>query len=341
MLLKIRSMPLSAVFLIVVVLCTQLLHGDEEINGFTIATHTATTTIPVACSCPVKLKEPEKPVKQTGDIKTCKKITVPYTLYDRGSDTLIIMGQGLSSGREENERYTRIFPTYDIVMFDYRWRDMASYVRRKDTITAPYKELFILEKSEVIHIVDMMRTRKKYSNIIGLGTCYSALTFLDAQQAAAKAGFHLFDRMIFDSCPLSIADIARNVGIDPTLIANPRLSRLPAWVKQLVRGTRVPWLFERITGFVLPSSTTKLLSILPEIPILFIHGRKDQLIPISSFETIWQSAMPKHSLACITPYAHVENTNNERFYNIVCTAFITTATPEQCIDKVVEYYREQ
>jgi hypothetical protein len=48
-------------------------------------------------------------------------VNVPVVFHNRNSNVLIVTAQALPTPKESMKIFTKIFPHYDIIMFDYRW----------------------------------------------------------------------------------------------------------------------------------------------------------------------------------------------------------------------------
>ena len=81
----------------------------------------------------------------------------------------------------------------------------------------------------------------------------------------------------------------------------------------------VKWVAEKTANV----SITDLLSEIEGMPMLFIHGQKDILVPIDTdFEDIWQATRGTEKRAFLTPFLHVKNMDNKWVYERICQFFI-------------------
>lgn len=255
-------------------------------------------------------------------IQTVNGCSVKGTFFDRGSNKLLIMGQAICDPRETMHFYARVFHDYDVLLFDYKWRDIKNFVFNRQTWKYPMRAFFDSTKEEVVSAVQYARSLKKYRKVIGLGICYSAYQFLYAQSDSYKQGVDLFDALILDSCFLSTAEaqrlMLRNIFL-PRSLSQSEGSR---GLKRFWAATHIPdlltWLLAKITDY----STLPLCSQIGQIPVLCIYGKADKLVPATSFECIWESLKTPYKMALITPSAHIMNIRNQAIYKVVCDQFI-------------------
>lgn len=253
-------------------------------------------------------------------IQTSTNMHMSATFFDRGSKKLLIVGQGLGFSQEHMLFYARVFYDYDLLIFDYRWRDSIKFVLSGQMLLHPIAHLFEQEKEEVISVVRWGRARKQYEQIIGLGLCYSAYMFLAAQVESKKQGAVLFDALILDSCPVTIADVLLKFSNNPLLIVRPRQTHDPLLFRVL-SWTYIPYMLAKFVGLFLPYSAISLCVELGQFPLMFIHGSADRLVPLADFNRLWDSVPSKNKVALITPSAHVMNIENNVIYKLVCDQF--------------------
>ena len=249
----------------------------------------------------------EIPIQGTNNV-----VRLTHTM--RGSDTVIVLGQGLPDSQNRWKHKRDQLAPYDIVTFDYCWK-FASLNPQQNLVNDRYKD--------VMTIVNYLRTEPtlSYKKIIGLGTCYSAFTFASAQAHAQESTTPLFDKLIFDSIFDSLLTNALSTTADPSLSCNNDTGFLPDWAKWIFRTLRA----RRLLTWIIPdvSIIPHLSKITATTPILFIHGLNDLLVPIEAFRTIWDKVHAAPSVALITPYSHVRNMKyNWPIYKTVCDCFI-------------------
>jgi len=261
------------------------------------------------------------PDTNTSPITVTKEIPVPgtdsvirLTHTCRNSKTVIVLGSLFPDKQDRWKNKVRQLSPYDVITFDYAWK-FASIHPQQNLVSDRYKD--------VIAAVEYLRTLEPaYTNIIGLGACYSAFTFTAAQaDYLSKKSRPLFDKLIIDSMFDSLLTLALSVAADPSLQCNNDTGCLPDWLKWIFRTLRPDWLLKRIVPEV--SMIPHLQAISDTTPILFIHGQKDLLIPIERFRFIWNTVHKDKSVAFVTPYSHVRNMRyNWNVYKAVCDCFI-------------------
>lgn len=245
------------------------------------------------------------------------------SFFDRKSDILIVMGPGFGYYRQTLNYYAKIFHNYDVLIFDYRWRsNIQDFLFSMSTLRGPMSALFKNPKDEVASVVRFGRLHKSYKQVIGLGVCYSAFQFLSAQVESNQRNMPLFDKLILDSCPLSTADVEKNLFCNMSLIFKPWQDDKPGFFQSLWTKTCIPdlmsWFFSKISNY----SAVPLCQLIGDMPVLCIHGKADRLVPLASFERLWVELKTPNKQALITPNSHVLNIQRQAIYKVVCDRFI-------------------
>lgn len=269
-------------------------------------------------------------------LSTKSKVVVPMTLYDRGSDVLVVAAQALPSPKESMEIFKEIFPAYDIVIFDYRWCNCYGTFLAKSIIAGkPFKKILLDETEELETVVNFALKRKKYSVVIGLGECYSCFHLARFQSdSIKKKGSGPFTHLILDSCWYSLRHFAERICYDPFLPAKPQEGGAPRIISWLTDNR----LFKNIVlGSVFALMTD--ISIGPfissvGIPVLFVHGLNDLFVPQNHFDKIWQSTNQEKRAVLLTPYRHSNNLGNKDLYRFIGESFISSKTIDEFIRKI-------
>jgi hypothetical protein len=271
-------------------------------------------------------KEKERTVASTGSdvtIKTAGGSSVLGTFFDHGSDILIVMGSGFGKPRRTLRYYAQTFQNYDVLIFDYSWRtNIKNFVSSFRTLVAPIAVFFDGPWQDVVAVVQYGMARKKYTKIVGLGLCYSAYQFLAAEVKCQKNKVRLFDALIIDSCPLSTADVQKQVFRNISLLYDPLQSTESGVLQYIWSSTCIPDMLAWISSKFSNYSVLHLCAQLETVPVLCIHGRADRLVPLESFEKIWTAIKVHNKVALITPSSHVLNIRNQTVYKVVCDQFI-------------------
>jgi len=295
---------------------------------------------------------PSKDGKETG--RLISAVTedgklVEGTLLSRGSSTLVVIGGGFTHYREKMALLGDVFNNYDILFFDYR-----GHMYRKSKWYSPRTwrllevdpretHLGLSEEKDVHAIVTHACKQKKYSAVVGIGVCYSGLIFVKT----AALYPHLFSKLILDGCWYSLRDAVEILVKDPGMLARPQAhSKLHnSWpIKERWFQRSLMWLAQKI--FNVEFNAVAALDYAPllreNMPILFIHGKDDLLIPREQFEILFHATNCRQKAALITSNEHVRNYIKEKeLYKEVVETFINTSfeqfshfmvTPEAFID---------
>ncbi len=255
------------------------------------------------------------------------------TLFDRGSDTLIVLGQGFPGGKESMYGYKKKFTTYDLIAFDYRWNNIISYSANPKTLIHPINRL-VLDSTKEIEAVLEFAQDSGYKKIIALGNCYS--NFLFASLA------NRFDKIILDSCWLSVNAFAESIIEDPLIPIWPQDGGTPECLKKILktRFVKTPLMF--LLNFILPKlSIEDHLKKIEATPVLFIYGQKDLMVSKTHFETIWNSTSSPNKFVFVTPHEHSNNTENPLIYSYVCSKFIESLDTPTFIKNIKGIANEQ
>ena len=267
-------------------------------------------------------------------LKTKKGIKFDAHFYDHGRDQIIILGQGFTGNKKSMDYFVKGFgDSYDMITFDYRWKDLGWYCLNPKTFINPLHQLLHAELDEVKAVVDFVKKRKKYKEVICLGLCYSSFLFLMAQADAEKKGSSLFTKMIIDSCWYSLDRFLDSISKDPMLPARPQAGGTPEVVKTLLHHSP----FYRLCFYSAKKCVPKIcikkyVSKVSKPPILFVHGSDDKLVSMKDFDQIWSSC-PAQKVGFITPYQHADNFLNEELYTLLCNLFIQSRGIDEFIGR--------
>jgi len=310
-------------FLLFVFLCTStFVRGDfvllEKINGQDV-----TKTIDASHFDLEYVTIQDVPKKV--EIKVNQDLSLTGLYYDRGSDNVIIIGQGFPGGKECGFEYGQLFADYDILLFDYRWRNIFPYLLNDLRFFHPYKNLLQIGDEDVKAVVNFVRQKKEYRQVVGLGVCYSCFTFLKAQSIAESENNKLFDKLILDSCWYSIEAFLPQIVKDPYLPVSPQYGGAPNWLKRILGCKLITNSLLFVTGmFAADINVTEYLGSV-SIAKLFFHGKEDLMVPLELFKKkIFSLASAgEKNYAIMTPYEHADNIQNKAMYYSLCNDFIT------------------
>jgi len=265
--------------------------------------------------------------------KTSDGRTVEGTLLLRGSDTLLVVGGGFTHYREKMAMMGDLFNQYDVLFFDYRGHGFEQFklfnphTWRIVGINPREARLGLSEEKDVFAIVSEARKQKQYTNVVGLGVCYSGLIFIKT----AAMHQNLFTKLVLDGCWFSLRDAAEILAQDPGLLARPQSPtalRHNILVKQRWFQKALMWIAQKT--FNIEFNTVSALDYAPllkdSMPVLFIHGKDDVLIPRQQFEILFHATNCRQKVAFITSNEHVRNYLKEKeLYKEVVETFINTS----------------
>jgi pimeloyl-ACP methyl ester carboxylesterase len=265
---------------------------------------------------------------------------ISCTYFDRNSDKLMVVGSGFTNSREIMSPFIDIFSDHDIVIFDYRghgyeqvniFNPFSWYKKVKKMpfgVDRDITSLGMLEEKDVIAVVNTLKNKKKYSQINGMGICYSALIFVKAEGVWQNThqGQKLFDHLILDSCWLSLQNFTEKLINDPKKIFSPQYG---GWEDNWI--VKQKWFQDALLSLAQNCFNTKfnrlsILDYLPHIknvPMLFFYGKDDLTITHHEFEIVWNATQSFPKTAVVTSCPHVRNHIKEKeFYKLICDLFL-------------------
>ena len=323
-----------------------LLYGrDKEVFFLEEKLSTTKLSRPIDCK---KLKakifsECNKVVLNTSD-----KVEFEAIFFDRGSDKLVVLGQGFP-GTKETWWYEieYIFNDYDVVIFDYRWRNTRQFVKESFSLFRPVRSiiqsLITPEKEEVKSVVEHFKKLKKYDDVIGVGLCFSCFSFIKAQQRSESLEEPLFSKLILEGCWPSFLELAQQVQVDPWLLSDPIKGGTPQFIKSILTFFPIYYPLLAVSSIIYPDiSIQRELSQLRCEQILFIHGKNDPLIPFETgFKKVWDQTNVSTKIALVTPYHHCEGMDSSLVYESyvcrhMCREFIKSISAEAFLEKILE-----
>ena len=234
------------------------------------------------------------------ELETASKKSVPVLFFNRQSDSVIIMGQGLGGSKEDMLFFAHLFHEYDIICFDYRWKSDPYFFLKPSNLIAPIQSILFDAQEEIVTVQNYSKKYKNYKETIGLGLCYSAALFIISQTEQLKKNNRLFTKLIVDSMWLSLKNFSQNRSL---------LSFLEYITPDYSLHTHI----SRIT----------------DTPILYIHGTEDAYIGLTVFHDIYFLTRNTPRLAFITPYDHSNSAyKNKAAYKDICRMFIDYSLEE-------------
>ncbi len=228
---------------------------------------------------------------------------IEATWLKRNSDTVVIVGSGFTNYREQMAPLGDILDKYDVVFFDFRGHGVT-----ESPINIDHNKvrLGLDEQLDTKAVVDYVRKKKSHAQVIGLGICFATLIFVKTESMYPKT----FDKLILNGSWLSLHHATDVLSRDPGKVLRPQRESWMAkhwlfqnrWVRKTLLSV-AQWFFD------LEFNTVSVLDYMPkirkELPILFIQGKNDALIPREQFEHIWNAAPVEQKAIFITSNPHV------------------------------------
>jgi len=258
--------------------------------------------------------------------KSSQKVSATY--YDRGSNVLLIAAPALPAPKESMKIFAKIFPFYDVIIFDYRWSGQYKKVLAKSIVTGRPVQRILFDPIEDLETVVKYATKqKKYKSVVGLGECYSCFHFAKLQSDfIKKTGSDLFTHLVLDSCWYSLRYFAERICTDPSLPLSPQDGGAPAFIKWLTDNCLFKNIVLGTTFAVMNDVSIKPYIAAIGIPVLFIHGKNDLFVPPKHFDKIWKAANEENRAVLLTPYRHSDNLKNKKVYRYAIEQFMANQT---------------
>lgn len=245
------------------------------------------------------------------EVKAIDGQSVHCTYFNRKSDKLLIIGEGFTNAREVMSPFIDMFPDYDLVLFDFPGQGLDANQYALSTmcigVDSSCTQFGGHEERYVEAVVDHFKKNKTYTQVYGLGVCYSAFIFLKG----AAIRHDLFDKLILDGCWVSVPRIVEKLREDFKLICDPQRG---GWKNHWFWGSQMAqnglmWFTKKILGFpVNDTSLVEHLSEVPDIPLLFFHGKDDLMVHRHEFDILWKGlSHVQQKTAVITSNPHVRN----------------------------------
>lgn len=276
-------------------------------------------------------------------IETKDCVIVNGYFLDRGSDKLLLIGQGFISPKEALIPFFKLFPDYDIAIIDYRWHQWhkKTILKRLDSLFNTLKKYIYDSKNEVIATVKFLRKQKKYKSVTGIGQCYSALVYAIAQTITyEREGIILFDNIIIDSGFYNTKALLTRIMADPKLCWENKFGGAPFLFKWITNNWPIFYLTSGLARLWLGKDFTQMsmetyLPRLRNTKILFIHGAKDLVVPIEDFNLLYCNTRCTPHVGIITPFQHTTNhLTGKEMYAYAVDQFINSPTVESFVEKI-------
>jgi pimeloyl-ACP methyl ester carboxylesterase len=261
------------------------------------------------------------------------------TYFDRGSDKLLIIGEGFTNVREYMTPFVDMFPEHDVVLFDFRGHGYRPFslgdadtwpidlAKRTFGVDSEIVTFGVKEEFDVFAVVDHFKKRKNYIQVNGIGVCYGAFILLKA--AALRSD--LFDKLVVDGCWVSLDLLIDKLKQDLAMLRNPQQG---GWKEKWPSSKKwfqkfVQWTAGNIWNLPIKNNVS-ILDYLPHMvdtDVLFFYGKDDLMITRPEWESIWNSIDSTNNnkkSAIITSNPHVRNHLKEKeVYKLVCDLYFS------------------
>lgn len=295
--------------------------------------------------------DPKNPDRgQLISVTTEDDIEIKCTYFDRGSDTLVVVGAGFTNEREIMAPFVKMFENHDVVIFDYRGhgyeptmlRDPASWVTcnlASNTfgIDTRYSRLGEVEERDVAAVVKGFRAWKNYKQVNGVSVCFGSGLFLKAE--AKHPG--LFDRIVVDGCWNSLEKLISKYRYDLKLLCKPQTGGFKEyWLSQQIwaQDTFV-WLAQHVWALNIDQAlqVCDYAQCIKNTPVLFFYGKDDLTVYRDEFEEVYSALDTPYKVALITSNPHVMNQyKSKEMYKHACETFFASESLEAFGKKFLE-----
>lgn len=241
--------------------------------------------------------------------------------FDRKSDTVVICIPPFGAETRNSIPLAGIFKEYDVLILEFKNTKthkplkLSPFFLKPDTI-----KMF----SNTIEQAFAWLTHKKiYHQIIGHGQCYGAWILLESQANSHNKAF--FNKIILDSCPLSLYSIFHNAYSNPRGVLSLGKTKSANFIQSIMNN--IPFLKRIYTSIMTTLFTDISAAALlkhVQVPVLFINGTEDYLVTPEQFDTLYTSVTHNDKSAFITPFKHLRHKlKSKELYRHYILDFIT------------------
>jgi len=247
------------------------------------------------------------------------KYVIKGYFFNRQSDKAVVCIPPFGAETKDIIRFAGVFNEYDVLLLEYRNASSSKPLSLSPFLLTP--EAVIALAQGVEQAFSWIAHRKDYSTIIGHGQCYGAWILLEAQ--ASGNNRLTFDKLIIDSCPLSLYSVFENMCTDPTSVLSLGKKQSSIWVKAPLKIPLLRKLLMKISTLLFSDIAIKHCVENISSPILFIHGTQDYLVNQKQFDTLFATAQDRQSAALITPFKHLHHSlKSKELYRHYVLSFI-------------------
>lgn len=221
---------------------------------------------------------------------------------DRQSDTVILCIPPFGAEIRNIIHLAGIFKEYDILLLEYQNAKTHKPLTLSPLMLKPHTISML--SNTIQQAFTWLTHRKSYTHIIAHGQCYGAWILLESQANEHNKAF--FNKIILDSCPLSLHSIFKNAYNNPRGVLSLGKKESHSFTKKILHY--LPFLKYFYTAFTTSFfddiSAAALISHI-QVPILFITGTQDYLVTPEQFQELYTSVTHNNKSAFITPFKHL------------------------------------
>ena len=212
----------------------------------------------------------------------------------------------------------------------------------RDQIQTEINKLVTMHIQDMTSILDWATQQKEYTSIIGNFICYSSwIALLYQHHCEIHNLYPRFNKLILSSCGESFDTFIDSIINNPNALEFSPDAKHPLAVKILLKMPGVHTYILPMLGKLLKSiaphfSIKNFFYDIKETPILFMHGRNDQLISNNVFiHSLFNSVANKDRAASLNPYGHAESLYDLLWYYAQVTTFVGAPTTHDFIYTLV------
>lgn len=256
--------------------------------------------------------------------------TIHYTHFNRGSNTLLVIGGG-ASNQEMLSPFVQMFPRYDVVLFNHRgiefdkcsifnplgWSYCVSSACILNGLHGSKMQFGKVEENDVLAVIFDLFKKKAYDKVYGLATCYSAPIFI--KTAIVRPG--IFDKLIIDGGWMSVQDTFRR------FITEAKERFRERWFSKVLPdpdGAIMSWLGGKLSGINFDAANFDFVPYVQQlsVPVLFFHSANDVIVPNFEFINMWNQVPSTEKAVVLTLCKHLNNhLKMKEFYKYSAEAF--------------------
>lgn len=212
----------------------------------------------------------------------------------------------------------------------------------QDQIKDEINKLVTLHIKDISSILNWATAQKSYKSIVGNCICYSSwIALLYQHHCEVHNLYPRFDKLVLSSCGESFDTFIDSIINNPNALEFSPDAKHPLAVKILLKMPGVhtyilPFLGKLLKTIAPHFSIKNFLYDIKDTPILFMHGRQDQLISNNVFiNSLFNSVANKDRAASLNPYGHAESLYDLLWYYAQVTTFVEAPTTHDFIYTLV------